>query len=524
MGTKECSASVIGFLFLTVLSLFFLWILGDAPIRHAIGFPLDDAWIHMVYAKNLRLHGFFAFNEGIPATGETSPLWAMCLALLQAMFSKHPWTTQVIAIDIFNAIIYFICVILMWRMGFEYTQNDLAGKVAGLLLLCCSPFLAATFSGMEVVLASCLLLLTVYFFLKRSWMLSGLILALACVTRPEAAIAGVIFMVISNIADRKSSLSIVLRLLIFPMLFGGAWFLYNDVITHHLLPATFYFKQRMVWQELPTRLLFIFRHVILSIPPFIGGIGLFSMLGYFLNKKISRGGWIVFALGWGYVLTNVFIVQPDISSFYYTRYLFPAIPLLILSSVIGMNALGHLFLERSSIGLYGLLIFGLLGGIGTMYQTSRGLHTEIAMIQHNQIAMGIWIAMHVPPGLWVAASDVGAIQYFSKHPVVDVVGLNTPDMIWDPKRFTETHPVAVLALLIPFWYQVSPETSSYTQVIKRFLQPSTLVPALSRQITQQWIVSCSGKSGDRVRLSFKKQNAAQFVRDFSVDCLPGRLV
>src|SRR5216683_1370007 len=52
------------------------------------GFPLDDAWIHAVYAREFARSGMLAYNPGVPATGETSPLWAMVLAL------PHWWAGQ----------------------------------------------------------------------------------------------------------------------------------------------------------------------------------------------------------------------------------------------------------------------------------------------------------------------------------------------------------------------------------------------------------------------------------------------
>src|SRR6185503_14621945 len=45
----------------------------------ARGFPLDDAWIHAVYGRSLARSGMLAFNPGVPATGVTSPLWALIL-------------------------------------------------------------------------------------------------------------------------------------------------------------------------------------------------------------------------------------------------------------------------------------------------------------------------------------------------------------------------------------------------------------------------------------------------------------
>src|SRR5258708_15815637 len=47
----------------------------------SVGFPLDDAWIHQTYARNLGLHGEFSFVPGQPSAGSTSPLWTGLLAM-----------------------------------------------------------------------------------------------------------------------------------------------------------------------------------------------------------------------------------------------------------------------------------------------------------------------------------------------------------------------------------------------------------------------------------------------------------
>ncbi len=44
-----------------------------------IGFPLDDGWIHQVFARNLAQRGEFSYNPGQPVAGSTSPLWTLLL-------------------------------------------------------------------------------------------------------------------------------------------------------------------------------------------------------------------------------------------------------------------------------------------------------------------------------------------------------------------------------------------------------------------------------------------------------------
>jgi len=45
------------------------------------GFPLDDAWIHQTYARNLAHSGQLAFTPGVPSAGSTAPLWTLLLSV-----------------------------------------------------------------------------------------------------------------------------------------------------------------------------------------------------------------------------------------------------------------------------------------------------------------------------------------------------------------------------------------------------------------------------------------------------------
>src|SRR4030042_6546386 len=46
-----------------------------------IGFPLDDAWIHQTYSRNLSSLGEWSYLPGHPSAGSTSPLWTIILAV-----------------------------------------------------------------------------------------------------------------------------------------------------------------------------------------------------------------------------------------------------------------------------------------------------------------------------------------------------------------------------------------------------------------------------------------------------------
>lgn len=51
--------------------------MGFAALSHGLGFPLDDAWIHQTYARNLAELGQWSFVPGQPSAGSTSPLWTI---------------------------------------------------------------------------------------------------------------------------------------------------------------------------------------------------------------------------------------------------------------------------------------------------------------------------------------------------------------------------------------------------------------------------------------------------------------
>ena len=50
-----------------------------SALTYGLGFPLDDSWIHAVFARNFALHGEWAFQLGHPSAGSTSPLWTFLL-------------------------------------------------------------------------------------------------------------------------------------------------------------------------------------------------------------------------------------------------------------------------------------------------------------------------------------------------------------------------------------------------------------------------------------------------------------
>ena len=68
---------------LTLLFLFLLAFFLQTELRLTggrLGVPLDDAWIHYQFARNLAQGDGFSYNPGEPTPGSTAPLWTLMLA------------------------------------------------------------------------------------------------------------------------------------------------------------------------------------------------------------------------------------------------------------------------------------------------------------------------------------------------------------------------------------------------------------------------------------------------------------
>ena len=57
-----------------------LFLIVERTIAGTSGFPLDDSWIHLHFARNIAEGHGFAFNPGRPVAGSTAPLWTLVLA------------------------------------------------------------------------------------------------------------------------------------------------------------------------------------------------------------------------------------------------------------------------------------------------------------------------------------------------------------------------------------------------------------------------------------------------------------
>jgi hypothetical protein len=307
---------------------------GTAAALH--GLPLDDGWIHLVYARALSRFEWFAYNPGQPEAGFTSPAWALLLA--PTFWVARFWGGDVIpAVKALGVAVAWLASVASYRVALRLTARPLAAYAAGLVVALDPAFAFAKVSGMEVALVAAAILWASWSLAERCLLGAALALALAPIVRPEALIpcvpaAGALA---AGLAARRAKWGWIAAEV--PMLVTmGGWVAFCLVVTGHPLPNTYYVKHQPAAEHFVPNLGRIL--VILGTLPWA-----YCGAGIVL---LGAGTWVIVRGApprldeWAVRLAV--IVQPfayllavawahDLkyaSGFYWYRYLYPAIPLL----------------------------------------------------------------------------------------------------------------------------------------------------------------------------------------------------
>lgn len=395
-----------------------------------LGFPLDDAWIHQTYARNLAQSGEWAFNPGVLSAGSTAPLWSLFLAIgYLAHLAPYPWTYLLGWASLAG---------LAW-IG-ELFGRNLFPKT-GSSIPWIGVFLAgewhlvwASGSGMETVLFALVILLLFWwisrFPLVTFW--AGFICGVSIWLRPDGlTLAGPIgFVLALNASDWKTR-GRGLLLALGGILIGGAPYLFfNQALGGNWWPNTFFAKQAEYAIRLQEPYLLRFSRLI-NLPLIGAGIALVPGLLYSVWIGWTRKQWAILgAVLWWVGYTGIYAAVLPVD-YQHGRYLMPAMPVYF---VLGAGGTLALFRRMNTARQHRLIRFGwaiILGITWILFygQGAATYATDVAIIETEMVATGQWIADTVEPNALIAVHDIGAIGYFGKHRIVDLAGLVSPEVI-----------------------------------------------------------------------------------------------
>jgi len=149
------------------------------------GVPLDDAWIHFQFARNLARGDGLSFNPGQPTSGSTAPLWTLLLAGVYLAGGEFPIAGQVLSGACFLA-----ALASTYAMGVQLTGKRWAGWLAGMVVAANGRMVWAGLSALETCLFAALSLLAIGAHVSdrpagRYRLRTAALFGLAALTRPE---------------------------------------------------------------------------------------------------------------------------------------------------------------------------------------------------------------------------------------------------------------------------------------------------------------------------------------------------
>jgi hypothetical protein len=466
---------------------------GTAVERAATtaGFPLDDSWIHLQFARNLAEGQGFSFNPGVPSSGSTAPLWTILLAVPLAAGIPALLAAKALGIALTG-----VSAVAAAALTVRLSGSRGGALVAG-LAVAVSPRVAwSALSGMEVPLYTALTMLAVLAYIDAvesgrgaRWALWA---GLAVWARPETLVAGAVLSVAWMAGAGRDLRTRRLRTgwwqppAIVATLVAG-FFAFNVWVGGRPLPNTFYAKHYGMGTaasigegRYADALLDLARYPVNLVGDLVwwlashGGLlfgaalpGALLLLG--LAGAARRGAWTVLAVVIATPLAKGVMAPQPIMLVHDGRYVLHLLVLALVVCACGVVLLARI-VSRPWI-VWALAAAGLVQMGGATYSAMTTYAAEVRNINDLQVRTGRWLAAHTAPDARVATNDIGAIAFFSRRFVLDTEGLVTPDAIWDKRmwridRFLERSRPD-LVVIFPEWYPYLAQRATYLDEVSR---------------------------------------------------------
>ena len=444
----------------------------------ADGFPLDDPWIHLQFAKNIHEYGSFSYYKDQQVTsGSTSPLYTLLLAL-GMVFTNNEFVLSYVlggAFVLASALVMFRIAQLL------FGHRILASLSAAAFVVLEPRLLWVSLSGMETTLFIALSLAAYLWYLERRPLLLGLGAGLLLWTRPEALLMITVLgadalyhRVIAREArgsaapeHRQRPQWLIASGLVLGICTAG-YAAFNTVLSGSLLPNTVAAKLKYYaagGEAFPQQVLrFLSADHMLLVAPLLASGVLTALVAVLRRRRVP----LLVPLLWCLAMVAAYWWKLPYL-FQYGRYLMPIIPFALLLAFGGLDTLLEvaqakitlLRKEQSRAAVQSLALLAVLVMTAQTAWQRRDYYSEACRyISERQVATALWVRGHVPADAIVATHDVGALAYYSGRRIVDMVGLISPEMIGNIGRidklveYLKTQNVTHVAVLRS-WFEIT---------------------------------------------------------------------
>jgi len=389
------------------------------------GFPLDDAWIHQTYARNLGLHGVMAFSPGRPSTGSTSFGWTVLLAA--GYWLKVPfffWTY------LWGGIFTIATAFLAACLSQNYFGHFRNAVIVAVICILEWHLAWAAESGMEVGLFTFLTLLFLLIINRDgSPLLLGALSGIIILVRPEGMILALLYGFKLILTQQRKIARILIDGAVFLLTLSvivSPWIVFNLTYSHRPFPSTVtakflaYGYPWSLWKSIQflwgVFIYFLNGPLLLIIP------GAAFVIYNTVRTKDTR---LFYSLAWFFTIIVLYaIALPVLID--HGRYIMPLIPLAIIYGIEGFKRLLEKFFDASLLRIIvWIFLFGMIFLLWINGATDFAYRIRILDTVHMQAAQ--WINANTSQDTVLATHDIGIIGYHTERQIVDLAGLVTPD-------------------------------------------------------------------------------------------------
>jgi arabinofuranosyltransferase len=425
---------------------------GLAGLTMQRPFPpyVDDAFIYLRFARNISNGLGAVWNAGEPPVeGFTSPLYELLLVVLSQLGVTNVWLGAWLGIAANAATLW-----LVWRLANLLNPDHGTDSFFTLVFLALSPsFIFWTTSGMETLLYTTLLVAAASALISfwrqrvRAW-LPGALFALAALARPEAAplfCLTLIFELCRRLRQRERLLDrdILLMGAAFLLIYAPA-FAWRYWYFGYPFPNTYYAKTGGSLVQVKGGIIYLLQTLLYA---FGGSASVLPLLLLFVSKR-PPSAVPAFYLAFLTFVSWLIVAANGGDHFLDARFITPTLPFVFLLIGIGMSRLMDSQAVARRLRLSFRIIVLLLAmahwaqnqpyrDVVSGWQRWRN-HKAGDLPQAGVAAprsfpweigfalMGRSLAATALPTESIAAVPVGALGYYSKMVVIDMVGVVDP--------------------------------------------------------------------------------------------------
>ncbi len=399
--------------------------------------PVDDAYIHFQYARQIARGEPYQYNPGQPSTsGATSLLYPYLLAvgaLLGLEDLQLGWWALMI-----GGGALFGSAIAVTRIARFAGLSSNAAILTGAAFILSGAVTWHAYSGMETLVLICLLLWTLWGYLSRQYRVLIPAASLLAITRPEGSIMAVIAVVVCliELLQQRHLWQRHHLWLLLPVLLTGLQPLLNRIVTGSFSPTGNQAKSLLgmipfEWGEVLRRIGENITRTLtelitgfgeFGVPYLLPGLVLIALAGVAVWSVQNRRLTFLFLILLWLVALIGSISTLDTAFWHFKRYQMPMIALVVALSPFGLMLVQGRFRQRLSWGLVGLLM---IFGVWSMAQFVGYYAMNTRSVALQPLAMARWLSQNTPADAVVAVHDVGMMRYLGDRTTIDMVGLTT---------------------------------------------------------------------------------------------------